>query len=455
MTLLRAAGLGERAPSWRIAGLSAPLAGFFLTQSVVNLLVLGMVGRLGAVALAAAGTAGAVYGVALAMLFGLDAAVQARVSRSVGAGRRERLGAILGEALAVGVPLGIALVLAVWAGAPPLLRLLLGNPAAADLGAAYARAAAPSLVFLAVTIPINAVWVGSARPALPFAVALAVAPVQLLSSQVLISGAGPLPAFGLAGAGAGQSISTLAGLVFQLVLVLRRDGVLDVLRRRPTGAGVTQTIALAWPISLQQALLQCGYVIAYAIVARVGVAATAIINVLITITNLPVQLSVAAGVGAATLVGQSLGAGDVSAARHWGWRASLMASLVIAPLGLLGVVAPQTLLAPFLHDHDVIAAALLPARLAGVTVLATPVGLVLGFAIRGAGATRIAALIPFVSQWAVTLPASFVCALALGWGLIGLVGVQLAVSIADAVVTMLIWKGRTWAAPRALRPRSA
>jgi Na+-driven multidrug efflux pump len=117
------------------------------------------------------------------------------------------------------------------------------------------------------------------------------------------------------------------------------------------------------------------------------------------------------------------------------------------------VVAPHMLLAPFLHDPDVIAAALLPARLAGVTILATPVSLVLGFAIRGAGATRIAALIPFVSQWAVTLPATFVCALVLRWGLIGLVGVQLAVAIADAGVTIVICKGRAWAAPRALRPR--
>ena len=55
-----------------------------------------------------------------------------------------------------------------------------------------------------------------------------------------------------------------------------------------------------------------------------------------------------------------------------------------------------------------------------------------------------------MSQWAVTLPASFVCALVLGWGLIGLMGVQLVVAIADAAVTILIWKGRAWTAPRGL-----
>jgi Na+-driven multidrug efflux pump len=101
------------------------------------------------------------------------------------------------------------------------------------------------------------------------------------------------------------------------------------------------------------------------------------------------------------------------------------------------------------------AMALWPMRIAALTILATPAGLVLGFAIRGAGATRIAALIPFVSQWAATLPATFVCALVLGWGLTGMVGVQFTVAIADAVVTILIWKGRAWTAPRALRPRGA
>lgn len=422
---------------------------------MVNLLVLGMLGHLGATALAGVGAASAVYSAALAMLFGLDAAAQARVSRSVGAGRGERLGAIVGEVVAVGTLLGMVLAVAVWAGGPPLLRLLLRDPASARLGTAYVRAAAPSLVFLAVTIPINAVWIGAARPFRPLGVAVALAPIQLLASRVLIFGAGPLAAQGVAGAGAAQSISTLAGLILQVALVLGRGGVPDVLRRRPTGAGVAQTIALGWPISLQQAFLQCGYVAAYAIVARLGVAATAIVNVLISITNLPVQLSVAVGVGAATLVGQALGGGDTAAARSWGWRAGLLGSVVIAPLGLLGFAAPQTLLAPFLRDPAVMATALWPMRLAALTILATPVGLVLGFAIRGAGATRIAALIPFLSQWAVTLPATFVCALVLGWGLIGLVGVQLAVSIADAAVTILIWKGRAWAAPRALRPRGA
>jgi Na+-driven multidrug efflux pump len=306
-----------------------------------------------------------------------------------------------------------------------------------------------------VTIPINAVWIGAARPLRPLAVALALAPIQLLASSVLIFGAGPLAAQGVAGAGAAQSIATLAGLIIQVTLVLGRGGVTDVLRGRLTGEGVAQTIALGWPISLQQALLQCGYVAAYAIVGRLGVAATAIVNVLISITNLPVQLCVAIGVGAATLVGQSLGAGDTAAARSWGWRAGLLGSLVIAPLGLLGLVAPGTLLAPFLHDPTVMAMALWPMRLAALTILATPAGLVLGFTIRGAGATRIAALIPFVSQWVAQLPGTFICGLLLGWGLTGIVGVQFAVAIADAVVTILIWRGRAWAAPRALRPRGA
>ncbi|MBV8682977.1 MAG: hypothetical protein JO111_08905, partial [Caulobacteraceae bacterium] len=290
MTVISATAVGGRAPSWRLARLSAPLAGFFLSQSVVNLLVLGMVGRLGASALAAVGTASSITGVALAILFGLDAAVQARVSRSVGAGGRERVGLLLGEALAVGVPIGLALAGSVWIGAPPLLRLMLGAGTTADLGAAYARAFAPSLVFLAVTVPINAAWIGSARPSYPLVVALAVAPVQFLASAVLISGAGPVPALGAAGAGAGQSVATLFGLVLQAILVLKRGGIAGVLDRRPTPAGAAQTISLAWPISLQQASLQCGYVVAYAIVAQVGVAATAIINVLISITNLPVQL---------------------------------------------------------------------------------------------------------------------------------------------------------------------
>src|ERR1700761_141492 len=78
-----------------IAGLGAPLIGFFLIQTVVNLVGLAMLGRLGDAALAGVGLANAVFGLLLALLYGFDTGVQAIVARATGAGRAERCGAVL------------------------------------------------------------------------------------------------------------------------------------------------------------------------------------------------------------------------------------------------------------------------------------------------------------------------------------------------------------------------
>lgn len=439
-------------PIATIARLSTPLTAFFLIQSGVNLAVLAMIGRLGPVALAGVGAASAAYGVALAMLFGLDAAVQASVSRTVGAGRGERLAGVLGEALALGLPLGLLLAAGLWLGAPGLMRLLLRDAAAARIGAGWARAAAPSLALLALTIPVNSIWIGSARPGRALAVTAATAPVQIFAAKALMFGIGALPAQGAVGAGAAQSIAALAGLGLQVAMVLGPRGVAGPLRAPIRPEGAARLAALGWPISLQQALQQCGLVVAYAIVGGLGVGAVAIVNVLVSLSMVPIQAGVAVGSAAATLVGQALGRGEVAAARSCGWRAVAFGSAAIAPLGLIAVVAPQALAGLFLHGSAEIAAAAWPMRLAGLAMVADPAGRVLSFAIRGAGATRIGALLPFLSQWAAQLPASFVCAVPLGWGVAGLAGVQLAVALGDALVAAAIWRGDAWTAPRALRP---
>ncbi len=68
-----------------------------------------MVGRLGNVALAGIGIAGAVYGMVLALLFGFDTGVQASAARATGAGAPDAAGAALTSALAVSTPFGACL----------------------------------------------------------------------------------------------------------------------------------------------------------------------------------------------------------------------------------------------------------------------------------------------------------------------------------------------------------
>jgi putative MATE family efflux protein len=442
-TGLQAAGVARS-----IARLGGPLIGFFFVQTLSNLACLAILGRLGNAALAGVGAASVIYGVVLALLFGVDTAVQATISRATGAGQAMRWGPILTDALAVSAPLGAGLGVLVWTFGPALAARMLPDPGAASAGAAYLRAIAPSLLFLALTTPVNAVWIGSGRPGRAFAVTVALAPVQILLTALLVLGAGPIAGRGAEGAGLSGALVPLIGVGLQAVLALRPGGIEGLGRSRPRPSGMASIIAIGWPVSLQQALSQFGFVIGFVIVAQLGVRSAAAINVLVSLTTLPVQTAVGLGVAAATLVGQALGRGDPDEARRWGWRTSLAGAAVTAPLGLIALAAPRALLSLFLHDPQTLALAIVPARILGAMVGLDSIGQILSFALRGAAATKLAAGVPFVLHWLIQLPLTWWIGLKLGLGLPGIIGLQAALAILQATLFAAIWSGGSWTRAR-------
>ncbi|MEJ0064503.1 MAG: MATE family efflux transporter [Caulobacteraceae bacterium] len=422
--------------------LGAPMIAFFLLQNLASLACLAFLGRLGTATLAGFGAAGAILGVVLALLYGFDTAVQALVSRATGAGDRSRIGQVLGEAWAVSAPLGVGLCLALWGLGPRLVAGMLSDPSAAAAGGSYLQAWAPSLALLALTIPINAAWIGSGRPAIAFLTTAVTAPTQAALTFLLVFGAGPFAAEGAAGAGTASVLSCVAGAFLQLGLM--RWLCLTEAWRAPTLAGVLRIVGIGWPVSAQQSLASLGLMVAYAIVAQLGNAGAAVINVLLSLTLITIQSATGLGVAAATLVGQALGRGDAGEARAWGWRAAGVGVLLTGPLGLAAAIAPEPLLRLFLHDPAILAMAVAPARLIGLNVAADTAYRVLGYALRGAGATKIGAGVPFASLWLVQLPLMWWTTVVLRQGVLGVVIVQVALNVAETIVLGLVWAGDFW-----------
>ena len=436
---VRAGPFGRVRP---IFALGAPLVGFFMIYTVVDIAVVGMLGQLGNAAIAGVGAGSAVYGAICALLYGVDTGVQAVVSRTTGAGFAQRIAGVLAAAHSGGIPLALAVSAATVAFGPRLVALILPDRTAAAIGGAWIAAAAPSMVFLAVTLPINAVWIGSGRPTIATLVSAAQAPLQIALTFMLVLGAGPLHGFGAIGGALAMDATMFGAGLLQSALALRL--IPGFLRARPSLAGVVEIAAIGWPISAQQSLVQVALMGVFAVIAHLGAASAAIANVLLTLSNAPTQVATGLGVAAATLVGQTLGRGETRAARAWGWRTTAVAVALTAPLGLCLALAPQTLLSPFLRDAATLTAAILPARIVGFGVAISTASIVLGFAFRGAGATKIAAIVPFASLWLVQLPLMAWIGLGLHQGLVGIIWVLTGVTAADVLVLAALWASSVW-----------
>jgi len=430
-------------PLHRALGMGGTLIAWYLLQTVVSVITLAILGKLGDAALAGMGAAGVLYAMTMALLVGFDTGVQAITARLVGAGEGAQLGRVLNEALVASAPFGVLLAIGFWRYGSVAVGLMLRDPAAVSAGSAFIAPEAASLAFLAVTIPFNSIWIASGRPWVTFWVTVVTSALQALLTVWLVFGGGPIGPMGIAGAGLAGSLDTFAGLVIQMTLGLKALPIPGLLRARPSVRGVLRILAIGWPVSAQQCFLQVGLLISFVIVARLGTASAAAANVLVTLTQLPIQVSMALGVTTGVLAGQALGQGRSGAARGWGWRVSGWCAAALGAAGLVVALDPTPLLSLFLHTPTTLALADWPARLIGVTIGLDALGRVLGFALRGAGATKMASGVPFLSQWVVQIPLMGV-AVALGYGLTGVAAVQAGITVIDAVVLAWFWSGERW-----------
>jgi putative MATE family efflux protein len=426
--------------------LAAPLIAFNLIQNAVNLAFLAMIGRLGTAALAGSGIAGVVFSLLLALLYGFDTGVQAFVSRATGAGEREVAGRALSEAHALSLPFGALLAFAAFHYGPAIAQMLASGANVAAAARANLHGIAPALFFYAVTIPINAYWIGTGSPRIAFFVTALTAPVQVGLLFLLVFGAGSIPALGLFGAGLAQTGACAFALVLQLVIARVRR--VPGLFRAPRISGVIAIVKIGWPVSLQQSLSQVAMLIGYAIVSEIGTAETALLNVLTTLMLVPVLTATGLGTASATLVGQALGRGDRDDAKAWGWQIARAGAAIAFPLGLLALFAPAFVLGLFLTDPKTLALALFPARLLGLIVSVEVFSIILGFSLRGAGATKAAAGTSFTLQWALLLPLIWFVAVRMHGGFNALVVVQVALMAVEASVFSLIWARGRWARVR-------
>ncbi|MGR2737000.1 MATE family efflux transporter [Billgrantia sp. Q4P2] len=428
----------------RILRLAMPIIAAMLTQSLINLIDAALVGSLGEVPLAGVGIGGYAMFLITALVFGLSSGVQAQTARRHGEEawhlRAMPLNAGLVIALLVSLPVTL---LCLWQ-APRLMELI--NPSAEVNAVAveYFRWRVLSLVAVAMIFCFRGYWNGIQQSDYYLRIMLMMHVVNVAASVCLIFGYLGLPAMGAAGAGAGTTLSLLAGLGLWALLSFRRavpSGFLAGLPRRPA---LLVTLRLALPHSFQQLWFAAGYAVLFWILGQIDTASVAVGHVLVNLSLLLILPGVGLGMAAMSLVGQSLGQQAHGDAHRWGWDVVRLAWLCLATLALPMAVFPNQILGVFLHDPDLITFARLPLQLTAIMIVLDATALVLGQALLGAGANRTVMTITLTLQWLVFLPLAWWVGVAMEQGLLGIWWVQLGYRGLNSLWFAMIWQRRQW-----------
>jgi len=289
--------------------ISLPIIVSNLLQSVLEIVDMYFVGRLGAEALAGVAMSMTLMMVLATFVIGLVTATTAFIARHHGAEEYDVIGTIIQHSLYIGLAFSLVLAVCGIFFSDDLLQLLGADATVTAVGAPYL-----TILFLGSFTMIE-LWIvttsfqSCGNAVTPMIIMVGVNILNIILNPVLIFGIAGFPAFGVAGSALATILSRGIGLVVSLVLLLHYAPKL----RFPKTLGIDfslirRILEVAIPNSIQSGLRSGTFLVMMAFVAFYGTAAIAGYGIAERLELIALMPGFAIATATAVIVGQNLGA---------------------------------------------------------------------------------------------------------------------------------------------------
>ena len=435
-----------------VARLAAPVVVAEVGWVAMQLVDIGMVGRLGPEAIGAVGVGSALFlafGVfGMGLLLGLDTLV----SQAHGAGARSECRRWLrhGIWLALGLALPIGLVaravganLDAWGFDPGVLPLV------HDYFDVVTLSLPPLLLYAAFRRYLQAV-----TRVTPIMVTLVTANVvNAVANWALVFGNLGAPALGVEGAAWATCISRSYMAVVLAIVAVRQGG----LGRPLAGvrlAGFRRLLALGWPAATQTTLEYGAFAAITILAARLDPTTLAAHQIVVNVSGLTFMVPLGISAAGAVRVGHAVGRRDAPGASAAGWSTIVLGAGVMTAAAIVFLTVPQLILGIFTPDTQVVGIGLTLIFVAALFQIFDGLQVSATGALRGLGDTRTPMRMNLAGHWMCGLPIGYTLCFVIGWGVIGLwIGVLIGLTVIGAVL-LAIWRRRERELARMLRAAS-
>lgn len=418
--------------------LSAPAVMAQITSIIMQYIDASMVGRLGAAKSASIGLVSSSTWLFGGLCTAAAAGFTVQVAQLIGAGKEKEARGVLRQALLVTLFFSILLVIVGSAVSFPLPGWLGAEDAVRGDAAHYFRIYIFSLPAIQLSLLAGGMLRCSGNMRTPSLLNILMCVMDVVFNALLIFPSHGLSVFGhmvtvpgaelgVAGAALGTALAECVTAVLMFRALIFRSPSLDI--RKETGWKINRecmkkAVRIAVPVGCEHALMSGAMVVSTRIVAPLGSIAIAANSFAVTAESLCYMPGYGIADAAATLVGQSLGAGRRELVRRFSRLTVYLGMAVMAVTGAVMFFAAPFMLALLTPNPEI--------RQLGVHVLrieafAEPLfaaSIVVSGALRGAGDTLIPSIMNFMSIWFVRLTLAAFLSVPFG-----LTGVWIAMSI--------------------------
>jgi len=397
--------------------LAIPLAAQQLGFQLMGTVDAALLGRYDSVALAAAGVGNNLLFAITSVGFGIVMGLDTVLPQALGAQRPDDARRLLGAGLRLAMLTGMACTLAALA-APEILALAGVPDEVARDARVYIDLRAIGIAPFLLSIALKS-YLAAHNITRPLIAAMALGNVaNALLDVVLIYGAGPIPALGVAG-------GAIATVSVQLAIVaVYHAGVRGIdhgqVRPASTRADLREVLRYGLPVGGHMVAEIGIFGVATVLAAHMGTLPAAAHSIALNLAAF--SFSVAFGIGAATSVrvGHAIGAGDLGLARRRGLIGLRVGLGVMSVFAASFVLVPRGLAGVFSDGPSVIAATIPLLQIAALFQLSDGTQAIAAGALRGIGDTRATFIGNVVGHYGIGLVVSLALAFGAGLGAPGL-----------------------------------
>lgn len=370
----------------------------------------------------------------------------ALVARSWGAGDRLRARDVTNRSIVLGFLVGTGFLLFILPGAPLLVNVFGLTGSTAEIAVRYLRLDALGLLFFCISLIVAAALRGSGDMRTPMWIFSFVNLLNIAVSTVLVYGLGFIRPWGVDGIVAGTVVARVAGGLLTLACLIRGTNGLTLVweEMRLRGETTRHILRIGVPAAAEGLAMWVGHAVFLRVISDLGPASFAahIIGIRVeAITYLP---AVAWGHAAATMVGQSLGAGNRERAVEAGHEATFQCALFGILITLWFTLGAGGIYA-LMHQDSLVREIGVPAfRVVGLFQIPLILGIVYFASLRGAGETRMPLVITAFTTYLIRIPVGYLLGVTFEMGLMGAwMGMNLDM-LARGLLAAWLFSSRRW-----------
>lgn len=415
-----------------IWALAWPVIVSLLLQSLVGLIDVLMVGRLGAAAVAGVGIGAQIMSAVSVAMTAVGTGTLALVARHIGAQQPREAEDVLAQSITAAFGLSLVCILPVIAFAAPMVELFGVDPPVVAQGTVFVQLVMLSIPQSAIFFVMASALRGAGDTRTPLLIGVVVNVVNIVANYVLIFGKLGFPALGVGGSALGTTIAFTSGTVIGLVMLMRSRLALRLTLQhlRPHMRTIWRVLAIGYPAAAEQILMQFGFFLYLTFAARYGTSAVAAYVIGVRILALSFLPGFGFATAAGALVGQNLGANNPDLAERSGWESNRLGVYLMSVCGLVLFLAARPIAVLFVDDAGVVTDAVSFIRTLAAAQPLMSIDSTIGGALRGAGDTRFPLVAVFVGFYGCRLGFAYLAAvvlhLTLPWVWFALMGDYLA-----------------------------